>query len=35
MKRYEVRTEQYAIINDNAHGFAAGVHISFGEQGGS
>jgi ubiquinone/menaquinone biosynthesis C-methylase UbiE len=33
MKRYEVRTEQYAIINDNAHGFSLlAYYISFAEQ---
>jgi SAM-dependent methyltransferase len=33
MKKYEVRTEQYAIINDNAHGFSLlAYYTSFTEQ---
>jgi ubiquinone/menaquinone biosynthesis C-methylase UbiE len=33
MRKYEVRTDQYAIINDNAHGFSLlAYYISFAEQ---
>ncbi len=33
MKKHEIRTEQYAIINDNAHGFSLlGYYISLTEQ---
>jgi SAM-dependent methyltransferase len=33
MKKYEVRTEQYAMINDNAHGFSLlAYYISFAQQ---
>ena len=33
MKKYEVRTDEYAIINDNAHGFSLlAYYIGFAEQ---
>ena len=33
MKKYEVRTNEYAIINDNAHGFSLlAYYISFAAQ---